>query len=97
MRVCPPKPSCCLSCHFDDEERYLFPNLPPEIRRNLEAEHAGLRELGNHPRDRAAHQMIAAHAAREMQWIRMFCTPEQIDWCESDHEKLGTQGKSANQ
>lgn len=75
-------PACCLGCHFNYEERVLFPKLPAGIRTELGLEHISLR-VPNPP----LHQ-LKAHAEKEMRYFRLYCSEEEVEQCEVDHKAL---------
>lgn len=73
------KTSCCLKCHFDFEEQWCIPYLPPELARWLRTEHRRLREAG-YPREQ-----VEAHAAEEMGVFRRYVPPDILATVEADH------------
>lgn len=54
--------SCCLACHFRDEERDALPYLPEREALRMLHEHAQLESMPKGPELRAA---LVQHAARE--------------------------------
>lgn len=73
------KPSCCLGCHFDYEEKHAFPCLPEWARRLLYIEHENLRARG------FPWAEVEAHAEREMGLFRLYCPPDVVAFIDADH------------